>query len=163
MFPWGSSRSHYGNERGQITCYRSLGKAGTKSYCSILWTGRLNKRNPQFSLQTSNKLLQRRGQSENSTCSRLCHFVSTNDAIFLFSRSEITSPPLPFYITYKGVAASYFITCQHSIAILPSDQSTGLIVSTLRVATTAEGYSGRQFVCVFQWVSIPLWAYAPSL
>lgn len=44
MFPWGSSGSHYGNERGQITRYRSLGKAGAKSWCSILWMGRLNKR-----------------------------------------------------------------------------------------------------------------------
>lgn len=86
MFPWGSSGSHYGNERGQITWYRSLGEAGTKSWCSVLWTGRLNKRKlkpAQFPLQTSNKLSQRGRQSENSISSHLCHLVSTNDAVLL--------------------------------------------------------------------------------
>lgn len=100
MFPWGSSGSHYGNERGQITRYRSLGKAGTKSWCSILWTGRLNKRRlkPEpFSLQTSNKLSQWRGLSENSISSHLCHLVSTNYAVLLFYRSEITALPLLFH------------------------------------------------------------------
>ncbi len=100
MFPWGSSGSHYGNERGQITRYRSLGKAGTKSWCSILWTGRLNKRRlkpVQFPLQTSNKLSQRGGQPENSISSHLCHLVSTNYAVLLFCRSEITAPALLFH------------------------------------------------------------------
>ena len=36
MFQWGSSGNHYGNERGQITWYRSPSKAGTKSWCPIL-------------------------------------------------------------------------------------------------------------------------------
>lgn len=95
MFPWESSRSHYGNERGQITCYRSLGKAGTKSWCWILCTKRRNKRRlkpAQFLLQTSNKLSQRGGQCEDSISSHLCRVVPTNDAILLFCRSEITAP-----------------------------------------------------------------------
>lgn len=95
MFQWGSSGSHYGNERGQITWYRSLSKAGTKSWTSILWTGRLNKRwlNPaQLLLQTPNKLLQGGEQPENSIHSYLCHFISTNYSALLFCRSEITSP-----------------------------------------------------------------------
>lgn len=49
----------------------------------------------------------------------------------------------------------YLITCQHIITISPSWQGAELILSTLGVTTTAEGYGGRQFVCVFQWVSIP--------
>lgn len=102
MFPRGSSGSHYGNERGQITWYRSLGKAGTKLWCSILWMGRLNKRRlkpVQFPLQTSNKLSQRGGQPENSISSHLCHLVSTNYAVLLFCRAEITAPALLFHST----------------------------------------------------------------
>ena len=100
MFPWGSSGSHYGNERGQITRYRSLGKAGTKSWCSILWSGWLNKRrldSAQFPLQTSNKLWHWGRQSENSITSHLCHLVFTNDAVLLFCWSEITAPFSLFY------------------------------------------------------------------
>lgn len=94
MFPWGSSGSHYGNERGQITRYRSLGKAGTKSWCSILWTGWLHKRrqkSAQFPPQTSNKLAQRGRQPENYISSHLCQLVFTNDAVLLFGRSAITA------------------------------------------------------------------------
>lgn len=100
MFPWGSSGSHYGNERGQITRYRSLSKAGTKSWCSILWIGRLNKRGldpAQLPLQTSNKHLQRGEQPENSISSHLCHLVSTNFTALLFCRSEITALSLLFH------------------------------------------------------------------
>lgn len=100
MFPWGSSGSHYGNERGQITRYRSLGKAGTKSWSSILWMGRLDKRGlkpARSPLQTFNKLSQRGRQSENSISSNLCHLVSTNYAVVLFCRSEITAPYLLFH------------------------------------------------------------------
>ena len=101
MFPWGSSGSHYGNERGQITRYRSLGKAGTKSWCSILWTGWLNKRRlkcARLRLQTSNKLSQGGRQTANSISSHLCQLVFTNDVILLSRRSEITTPSLLFYI-----------------------------------------------------------------
>lgn len=101
MFPWGSSGSHYGNERGQITRYRSLGKAGTKSWSSILWMGRLDKRGlkpARSPLQTFNKLSPRGRQSENSISSHLCHLVSANYAVVLFCRSEITAPYLLFFI-----------------------------------------------------------------
>lgn len=100
MFPWGSSGSHYGNERGQITRYRSLSKAGTKSRRSILWIGALNKRglNPApLPPPTSNKLLQRGEQPENSISSHLCHPVSPNYTVLLFCRSEITAPSLLFH------------------------------------------------------------------
>lgn len=38
MFPWGSSGSHYGNERGQIRRYRSLGKQ-EKSHGGVVYSG----------------------------------------------------------------------------------------------------------------------------
>lgn len=60
---------------------------------------RLDKRRlkpARFPLQTSNKLSQRGRQSENSISSHLCHLVSTNYAVLLFCRSEITAPFLTF-------------------------------------------------------------------
>lgn len=164
MFPWESSGSHYGNERGQITRYRSLGKAVTKSWCSILWTERLNKRRLKpvlFPLQTSNKLSQWGRQSENCIRSHWCWLVPTNDAVLLFCRSEITAHSLLFHCAgifheaYWSLAAQRLIwPCANTLS--PSlHQSTELILSVLGVTTTAEGYGGRQFVCVFQWVSIP--------
>ncbi len=101
MFPWPSSGSHYGNERGQITWYRSLGKAGTKSQCCVLWMGRLNKRGlkpAQSSLQTSNELSQQGGQAENFITSHLCHLVSTNYSVLLFCGSEIKALSLLFHM-----------------------------------------------------------------
>lgn len=170
MFPWGSSGSHYGNERGQITRYRSLGKAGTKSRRSILWIGALNKRglNPApLPPPTSNKLLQRVEQPENSISSHLCQLVSPNYTVLLFRRSEITALPLLFHrprISHMsrppkcgGRAASPPVWSR--VGALSSSLHLGkvqeLIPSALRVTGAAEGYGGRQFVCVSQWVSIP--------
>lgn len=162
MFPWGSSGSHYGNERGQITRYRSLGEAGTKSWCSILWPAWLDKRlkPAQFPLQASYEHIE--DDRWNIPLVHICVILFLQ-IMLLCCRSEITAPSLTFSLPWHlphetlrfSSPASYLITCQHIITISPSWHGTELIPSALRVTTTAEGYVGRQFVCVFQWVSIP--------
>lgn len=60
-----------------------------------------------------------------------------------------------FHETYLSWAAQRPIWPRGKTLSPSLHQSTQLILSLLGVTTTAEGYGGRQFVCVFQWVSIP--------
>lgn len=126
-----------------------------------VYLGRVNKGrlNPaHLPPQTSNKLLQRGEQRELSITPRLCRRISTNYSALLLWRSEIAEVSLVFhgsgiFHTRRG-AAAFRITCPPIIIISPSRRDAELIGSALGVTTPAEGYGGRRFVCVFQWVGV---------
>lgn len=134
-----------------------------KSRRGTLWIGALDKKmgrilEPPPCLQTSNKLLERGEQPENSISSHMCHLLSPNYTVLLFRTSQRSSstPPVPDgpplsplspifdHVSRRAVARQKIkVVGTHSECAPSHRRQAGR-----QAGGRAEGCGGRQFVCV---------------
>lgn len=112
-----------------------------------LWIGALDKKSgripepppPPPRLQTSNKLLERGEQPENSISSHTCHLLSPNYSVLLFRTSQRSSstPPVPDgppssplspifdHVSRRAVARQKKKSCGNSFRVRSESQAAG--------------------------------------
>lgn len=130
-----------------------------KSRRGTLWIGALDKKSGRIlESQTSNKLLERGEQPENSISSHTCHLLSPNYSVLLFRTSQRSSstPPVPDgpplspsspifdHVSRRAVARQKIkVVGTHSECAPSHRRQAGR-----QAGGRAEGCGGRQFVCV---------------